>query len=147
MRLKTLYWTEDFLETIEIYDLKVARYTEVKPFGQCPWNMVYSIGHSRTTKIAQIMTLSWPLTFLRKDQLWVLMHLRFMEVWTQRVTCKVNDTEGRHVNIARDPLRSYLHEPQTTEIHLLHLHCFYIVFVHYFWNFDLNLEISGEEKL
>ena len=30
--------------------------------------------------------------------------------------------EGRHVNFARDPLRSYFHDPQKNEIHLLYLH-------------------------
>ena len=38
-----------------------------------------------------------------------------MEVWTQQVTCKVSDA-------ARDPLRSYFHEPQKNEIHLFYLH-------------------------
>ena len=31
---------------------------------------------------------------------------------------------GRHVNFARDPLRSYFHDPQENEIHLLYLHYF-----------------------
>ena len=44
--------------------------------------------------------------------------LKFMKVWTQRVTCKVS----YRVNFARDPLRSYFHEPQKNEIHLLNLH-------------------------
>ena len=30
--------------------------------------------------------------------------------------------EGRHVNFARDPLRSYFHDPQKNEIHLLYLY-------------------------
>ena len=29
--------------------------------------------------------------------------------------------EGRHVNFARGPLRSYFHDPQKNEIHLLYL--------------------------
>ena len=36
---------------------------------------------------------------------------------------------GRHVNFARAPLRSYFHEPQKNEIHLLYLH---FVFLHRF---------------
>ena len=28
----------------------------------------------------------------------------------------------RHINFARDPLRSYFHEPQKNEIHLLYSH-------------------------
>ena len=53
---------------------------------------------------------------------------------------------GHHVNFARDPLRSYFHEPQKNEIHLFTL-CFYIVFVHYFWNFDLNLANKRRRKV
>ena len=30
----------------------------------------------------------------------------------------------RHVNFARDSLRSYFHDPQKNEIHLLYLHYF-----------------------
>ena len=41
-----------------------------------------------------------------------------MEVSTQRVTRKVTDDH----NFARNPLRSYFHEPQKNEIHLLYLH-------------------------
>ena len=44
-----------------------------------------------------------------------------MEVWMQRVTCKVAPEE-HHINFARDPLCSYFHEPQKNEIHLLYLH-------------------------
>ena len=41
--------------------------------------------------------------------------LKFIEVWTQRVPCKVKvDTY-----FARDPLRSYIHEPQKNEISFL----------------------------
>ena len=29
--------------------------------------------------------------------------------------------EGRHVNFARDPLRSYFHEPQKNEIYFLNI--------------------------
>ena len=45
-----------------------------------------------------------------------------MQVWMQRVMCKVSDARRRHINFARDPLRSYFHEPQKNEIHLLYLH-------------------------
>ena len=38
----------------------------------------------------------------------------------QRVKCKVS--EGRHINFARDPLRSCFHEPQKNETHPLYLH-------------------------
>ena len=51
-----------------------------------------------------------------------------MEVWTQGVPCKVNMTPApwRHVNFARDPLRSYFHEPQKNEIH--HLYLYFVFF-------------------
>ena len=45
--------------------------------------------------------------------------LRFMEVWTQRVPCKVNVTPFGVTYFARDTLRSYFHEPQKNEIHFL----------------------------
>ena len=55
-----------------------------------------------------------------------------MEIWTQGVTCKVRDD----LNFARDPLRSYFHEPQKNEIisyiYILFLHRFYSLFVE-FW--------------
>ena len=69
-----------------------------------------------------------------------------MEVWTQRVTCKVSDR--RHVNFARDPLRSYLHEPQKNEIHLLYLHCDFTSFLFIICGIFIKiLQISEEEKL
>ena len=43
--------------------------------------------------------------------------LRFMEVWTQRVPCKVLGV----TYFARDPLRSYFHEPQKNEIYFLNV--------------------------
>ena len=47
--------------------------------------------------------------------------LRAMEVWTQWDMCKVS--EGRRVNFARDPLRSYVHDPQNQRLmgHNAHL--------------------------
>ena len=50
---------------------------------------------------------------------------------------------------ARDPLRSYFHEPQKNEIHLLYLHfdftCFFFLFF-YLRNFDLNLAKKAAKK-
>ena len=40
-----------------------------------------------------------------------------MEVWTQRVPCKVNVKGVTY--FARNPLRSYFHEPQKNEIYFL----------------------------
>ena len=51
------------------------------------------------------------------------------------------------VNFARDLLRSYFDEPQKNEIHLIFTHSFDIVFVHYLWNFDLNLANKGWRKV
>ena len=48
--------------------------------------------------------------------------LRFMEVWTQQIICKVSDAW-------RDPLHSYFHEPQKNEIHLLYLHFVFTLFL------------------
>ena len=49
-----------------------------------------------------------------------------MEVWMQRVMCKVSDALGsmnatgpEQSNASRDPLRSYFHEPQNNEIYFL----------------------------
>ena len=39
-----------------------------------------------------------------------------MEVWKQRVPCKVNVTPEY---FARDPLRSYFHEPQKNDFFFL----------------------------
>ena len=67
-----------------------------------------------------------------------------MEVWMQRVTCKF----GRHDNFARDPLRSYFHEPQKNEIHLLYLHFVFTSFLFIICGILIYiLQISGEEKL
>ena len=43
--------------------------------GRCRWNLVYSIGHSSTTKFFQMMTLGWHLAFLREGQRWFHMYL------------------------------------------------------------------------
>ena len=47
-----------------------------------------------------------------------------MEVWTQRVPCKVNVTY-----FARNLLRSYFQDPQKNEIHLLYLHFVFTSFL------------------
>ena len=47
-------------------------------------------------------------------------------------------SEACHINYACDTLHSYFNESQKIEIHLLPF-VFYIVFVHYLWNFDLRL--------
>ena len=52
-----------------------------------------------------------------------------------------------HFSEAHGSLRSYSHEPQKNEIHLIFTLCFYIVFVHYLWDFDFSLANKREEKL
>ena len=63
-----------------------------------------------------------------KNKVWIwetnFIFLRFMEVWTQRVPCKVKGvTYFAHdegvTYFARDPLRSYFHKPQKNEIYFL----------------------------
>ena len=49
--------------------------------------------------------------------------------------------EGRHIKFAWDPLLSYFRD-----IYLIFTLCFYIVFVHYLWNFDLNLANTAAKK-
>ena len=68
--------------------------------------------------------------------------LQFMEVWTQRVPCKVNVTPEYERNGSRakltwrpsgvtyfagDPLRSYFHEPQKTEFYFLNNKINYLI--------------------
>ena len=53
--------------------------------------------------------------------------------------------EGRH-EFAWDPLLSYFRELQKNEIHILYYTFLYIVFVHYLWNFDLNLANTAAKK-
>ena len=52
--------------------------------------------------------------------------------------------EGRHIKFAWDLLRLYFHQPQKNEIHLLYLH---FVFIHYLWNFYLNLANKRRRKV
>ena len=67
-----------------------------------------------------------------------------MEVWTQRVTCKVSDD----LNFARDPLCLYFHEPQKNEIHLLYLYFVFTSFLFIICGILVYiLEMSREEKL
>ena len=47
----------------------------------------------------------------------------------------------RHVNSARDPLRSYFHEPLKNEIHLLYL---YFVFTSFFFFCSLFVNVLSK---
>ena len=78
--------------------------------------------------------------------------MKFMEIWTQRVKCKVSDARRASRYLGRDPLRSYFHEPQKNEIHLLCLHFVFTSFFFFFFFITCGilfwmLHISGEEKL
>ena len=52
-----------------IYGKKI-KFASSEPNGRDNLNVVNGIGHSSSTKFVQMMTLSWPLTFLRTGQIW-----------------------------------------------------------------------------
>ena len=54
--------------------------------------------------------------------------------------------EGRHVKFAWDPSLSYFREPQKNEIHILYYTLFVHRFIHFLWNFDLNLATTAAKK-
>ena len=54
---------------------KVLLWNRLAKVIESHWNLVYSIGHSNTTKLVQMMILGWPLTFLYHGQLWFFMPL------------------------------------------------------------------------
>ena len=49
-----------------IYGKNFEKSSSLEHIGRCCWNLVYSIGHSCTTKFVQMMTIGWPLTFFVK---------------------------------------------------------------------------------
>ena len=59
--------------SISVKNLKKSSSPE--PKGWWPWNLVFSIVYSITTKIVQLMTLGWPWPILRQGQIWSLMLL------------------------------------------------------------------------
>ena len=59
-----------------------------------------------------------------------------------KMTCAPSE-DSDQTGFAREPLRSYFHEPQKNEITLW----FYNFFVHYLWNFDLNLANKRRRKV
>ena len=82
--------------------------------------------------------------------------MRFMEIWTQRVPCKVNVTPGGSCKYKRNGSRAKLHGTRCVQLSwtsekwnssLIFTLCFYIVFVHYLWNFDLNLANKQRRKV
>ena len=57
------------MAAMPIYGKNPKTSSYLEPIGRYFWILVYSLEHSSTTTFDQIMTLSWPLTFLRKSQL------------------------------------------------------------------------------
>ena len=58
-----------------IYGKNLLKSCSLEPRGWWPWNMVYSIGYSSTTKYVQMMTLGWPWPFLGRGQICFVMLL------------------------------------------------------------------------
>ena len=61
-----------------IYGKNLQKSPSSEPRDWWPWNLVYSIGHSSTTKFVQMMTLGWPWPFLWHGQICFLM-LKFIQ--------------------------------------------------------------------
>ena len=57
--------------------------SSLEPKRRLPWNLICSIGCSSTTKVAQMMTLSWPWLILRQGQIWsfVLLYGKKVKQW------------------------------------------------------------------
>ena len=71
-----------------------------------------------------------------------------MEVWTQWVICKVSDAWRASCQLCTGPVAFIL--PWTLEkwnSSLMFILCFYIIFDHYLWNFDLNLANKRRRKV
>ena len=66
---------------------------------------------------------------------------------SMNATGHMQSTEGRHVNFARDPLHSHFHEPGKCNSSLILHFVFYIIFVHYLWNFYFNLANKRRRKV
>ena len=53
-----------------IYGKNLKKISSPEPKGLWPWNLVYSIGCSSTTKFVQMLTLGWPWPILQQGQIW-----------------------------------------------------------------------------
>ena len=57
------------------YGKTLKKSSFLEPKSRWPWNLVYCIGCSSTTKLDQMMTLGWPWPILQQGQIWSLMLL------------------------------------------------------------------------
>ena len=57
------------------FQAHIQKSPSLEPRGKWPWNLVYSIGYSSTTKFVKMMTLGCPWPFLWHDQICFLMLL------------------------------------------------------------------------
>ena len=84
-----------------------------------------------------------------KDHLEInFMFLRFTEVWTQRVMCKVSD--ALWVSLLTLHRTHCVHTSMNLKkgnSSLIFKLCFYITFIHYLWNFNLNLANKQQRKV
>ena len=63
------------------------------------------------------------------------------KVWILRVSCKVSEPEGLHVNFTRDPKYSWFHEPSKNLIY-----CFYLHFIINNWYIE-NIYNLGDKTI
>ena len=71
-----------------VYSKNLKKFSSLEPKGRWPWNLVYSIGYSSTTKFLQMMTLGWPWPILWQGQIWSLMLL----YWEKGKTVDFSET-------------------------------------------------------
>ena len=58
------------MAAMPIYGKNHWWYFSVEPKGRWPWNLVYSIEYSSTTKFSQMLPLGWPEPILWQGQIW-----------------------------------------------------------------------------
>ena len=90
-----------------IYDEYLEKSPSSEPRGRWPWNLVYSIGYSSTTKCVQMMILDSPWPFLWHGQICFLMLLHTSPVWNPHIKSRVNQLEKVQRTAARWTCRSW----------------------------------------
>ena len=58
------------MAAMPIYGKNLKKSSSPEPIDRWPWNLVCCIVYKSSTKIIQIMTLSWPWPILRQGQNW-----------------------------------------------------------------------------
>ena len=58
------------MAAMPIYGKNLKKSSPPEPIDGWPWNLVCSIVYASTTKIVQIMTLSWTWPIFRQGQIW-----------------------------------------------------------------------------